>query len=89
MIPHALLFVCVGWPLFPAATRVKGVDPSDLGPVLAREEILDRMDAHTKDCSACGKAYRGGASLPSFIPSLLPFCLFVLCPPRQRTPLLL
>ncbi|CAM9819899.1 unnamed protein product, partial [Ectocarpus sp. 4 AP-2014] len=36
----------------------QGVDPSDLGPVLPREEILDRMVAHTKDCSACGKAYR-------------------------------
>ncbi|CAM9927265.1 unnamed protein product [Scytosiphon promiscuus] len=35
----------------------KGIDPSDLGPVLPREKILDRMDAHSKDCSACSKAY--------------------------------
>ncbi|CAM9418597.1 unnamed protein product [Ectocarpus fasciculatus] len=36
----------------------KGVDPSDLGPVLPREDVLDRMDTHTKDCAACSKAFR-------------------------------
>lgn len=41
------------------ASRRQGIDPSDIGPVLPREEILDRMDAHTKDCAACGKAMRG------------------------------
>eukprot|EP00752_Nemacystus_decipiens_P014318 g12737.t1 len=44
-------------------TWAKGVDPSDLGPVLPREEILDRLNAHTKDCAACGKAMRVSATV--------------------------
>lgn len=36
----------------------KGVDPSDLGPTLSREEAIDRLHTHTKDCSACNKAYQ-------------------------------
>eukprot|EP00752_Nemacystus_decipiens_P001793 g1732.t1 len=39
-------------------TWAEGTDPSDLGPVLPREIVLDRMNSHTKNCSACGKAYR-------------------------------
>lgn len=45
----------------------QGVDPSNLGPTLPREEILDRMDAHTKDCSACGKAHRGALVTHFFV----------------------
>lgn len=37
----------------------QGVDPTNLGPILPREAVLDRMDTHTKDCSACSKAFRG------------------------------
>ncbi|CAN0108768.1 unnamed protein product [Ascophyllum nodosum] len=37
---------------------VEGVDPSDLGPILPRERLLERMSGHTKHCSACSKAYR-------------------------------
>ncbi|CAM9572366.1 unnamed protein product [Laminaria digitata] len=36
----------------------KGVDPSDLGAILPREEALDRLHTHTKECSACNKAYQ-------------------------------
>eukprot|EP00903_Cladosiphon_okamuranus_P006404 g6269.t1 len=43
-------------------TWAKGVDPSDIGPVLPREQVLDRLNSHTKDCAACSKAMRVSAA---------------------------
>lgn len=32
--------------------------PTDLGPVLPREEVIDRYHSHTKNCTHCSKALK-------------------------------
>lgn len=46
----------------PSFVNRQGVDPSDLGPVLPHEQVLDRFETHTKHCSACSKAFKGSKS---------------------------